>query len=640
MADEDLDNVSRNSEDGQREEEEEKLFFIWGEWSQNITTPLKMDFSQPTLIKKIALGSSFAIILDKEGAIWSWGYNEHGCIGQGLNKKVSKIPMKVTMPDGSDDLFEDVVIGDNHVIAVSTLGFVFAWGDNSSKQVGVGKKEGEKIWTPMRVSFPGNPEIDRAYASLNSSYALSLEGNVYAWGGNADGQLGLSSLVDIEVPKLIENLPQIGDLVLNGKQVIALQKVDFKMEESEFDDERNDQVDLLGIPKRSEDVVKGTSFSQAPEFVPPALDRKQTEVKSVISQRSQKSGMSHRSNRSARSGRSSISSRAGGRSQPADKLSKVLSKIIPVSYELNASFKSIDTMIENICSYDQKTNKKTQMAALIDTIKKVRETMKNDYQTVLSLEPFLDDKENVEIKNFLSIIRDSLLDSLTLRSLQAIILKMKDFKNELDIYSFINLENSVELEKGIKLPESTKKYTSLYHCARVEKNIKRFSISFKNLIIGMSSATCSAASFAINSVLEHTQLWAGINNLTAELSKMHSAELKHKVFCNVMNEVWKAYDIITNSNLDKIHSENGFDNKKFKNLQSYIDYVLKMSKSLKDKGTKELEKIKTENIQYFSKHMKAVYHILQENIQLREMLNECQKNMILKNLGLKSSDNE
>ena len=639
MGDEDLDPGSRLSEEGEREEEEEeKLFFIWGEWSQNITTPLKMDFSQPTLIRKIALGSSFAIILDKEGDIWSWGFNEHGCIGQGQNKRVSKIPMKVTMPDGSDDKFEDVVIGENHVLALTTSGVMFAWGDNSFKQIGVGTKEGTKVWTPMKVSFPGDPDIYRAYASLNSSFALSDEGKVYAWGGNGDGQLGLSSLVDIEVPKLIENLPEIGDLILNGKQVIALQKVNLMLDESDAEDAQDFQFNVLPVPKAKEDgLSRGGSVAQPNDFIQPTLDRKQTEVKSVVSQKSARSNHSHRSNRS---GRSSISSRAGLRNQPVDKLSKVLKEIIPVIHELNASFKSIDNSIESICSHDPKDKKKGNLAGVIDCIKKVRETMKNDYLSVLSLDPFVDDKENVEIKNFLTVIRDSLLDSLTLRSLNVIIMKMKDFKNELDIYSFINLENSVEKDRKIKLPESTKKYISLFSCARVEKNIKRYSQSFKNLVVGMSSATSSAASFAINSVLEHTQLWAGVNNLTAELSKLHSAELKHKVFCNVMDEVWKAYENITNSNLDKIHAENGFDNKKFKNLQSYIEYVLKTSKNLKDKGKKELEKIKEENNQYFSKHMKAVYHILQENIQLREMLNECQKNMILKNFGTKTSDND
>lgn len=196
-----------------------KIVFYLGEWSQNITTPLKMDFTQPSMIRKIALGSSFAIILDNDGAIWSWGYNEFGCIGQGLSKKVSKSPEKVHLPDGSEDLFDDVVIGDNHVIALTSAGVVFAWGDNSNKQVGIGAKEGTKIWAPARVTFQGNQEVTKVYASKNSSYAVTFDGRVFAWGGNSEGQLGLSSLVHIEVPKMIENLPYIGELVINGNQV-------------------------------------------------------------------------------------------------------------------------------------------------------------------------------------------------------------------------------------------------------------------------------------------------------------------------------------------------------------------------------------------------------------------------------------
>jgi hypothetical protein len=49
--------------------EEEKPFLIWGAWSQNITTPLKMDFSQPAVISRISIGNSFAIMIDDQGII-------------------------------------------------------------------------------------------------------------------------------------------------------------------------------------------------------------------------------------------------------------------------------------------------------------------------------------------------------------------------------------------------------------------------------------------------------------------------------------------------------------------------------------------------------------------------------------------
>ena len=77
-----------------------------------------------------------------------------------------------------------------------------------------------------------------------------------------------------------------------------------------------------------------------------------------------------------------------------------------------------------------------------------------------------------------------------------------------------------------------------------------------------------------------------------------------------------------------------FDDKKFKNYEMYIQYIIKQSCILRNRGAKEMQKIKEENEMYFTKHMKAVYKIVIENIELREMLNECTKNLILKNLSL------
>ena len=232
------------------------------------------------------------------------------------------------------------------------------------------------------------------------------------------------------------------------------------------------------------------------------------------------------------------------------------------------------------------------------------------------------------------MIRDSLLDSLVLRSLQAITLRMKEMKNALETYSFVNIENFNEFEGKIIIPEGTKKYASLYHCKKVSQNIKRFSSEFRNLTIGMTSASCATASFAINSVLEMTQLWSGINNLNAEVSKLLKSDLKFKVFNNIMDGVWKAYENISKSNLDRIYIDNQFDDKKFKNYEMYIQHIIKQSRTLRNRGAQEMQKIKDENEAYFTKHMRAVYKIVIENIELREMLSECTKNLILKNLSL------
>jgi thiosulfate reductase cytochrome b subunit len=324
----------------------------------------------------------------------------------------------------------------------------------------------------------------------------------------------------------------------------------------------------------------------------------------------------------------------GGRAQPTDRLSKVLKEIIPVITEINSQFKAIDMEIENQANEPSGAIKSRPLHLVFKNIQNVREIMKNDYQNALSLEPYLDDKESIEIKNFLTVVRESLLDSLVLRSLQAVILRMKEIKSALDAYSFVNIENFNEAEAKRMISEGNKRYAALYHCKKVAQNIKRFSSEFRNITIGMTSASCSAVHFAINSVLEQAQLWYGVNSLSAELSKTLKGEIKYKIFNNIMEGVWKAYENISKSNLDRIYAENQFKDTSFKNFEMYINHILTLSRNLRDRSVKEMQKIKEENEAFFSKHMKAVYNIITENIELREMLSECTKNLILKDLSL------
>lgn len=80
-------------------------FYIWGSWSQNITSPLIMEFETPGKIRKLALGHSFAIMIDYKDKLWSWGYNPEGCLGLGEERRQSKVPEYVSMPHGDDLTF-------------------------------------------------------------------------------------------------------------------------------------------------------------------------------------------------------------------------------------------------------------------------------------------------------------------------------------------------------------------------------------------------------------------------------------------------------------------------------------------------------------------------------------------------------
>jgi len=75
----------------------------------------------------------------------------------------------------------------SHSLALTESGEVYAWGQNDKGQLGLGDREGRL--TPTKV--PGLAGIKAVAARYYQSFALTESGEVYAWGRNDKGQLGL-----------------------------------------------------------------------------------------------------------------------------------------------------------------------------------------------------------------------------------------------------------------------------------------------------------------------------------------------------------------------------------------------------------------------------------------------------------------
>ena len=630
MSDEDQ-LIYPEEEHSQGVHEEEKPFFIWGAWSQNITTPLKMDFSQPSKIKNIFLGSSFAIILDQQKCLWSWGFNEHGCLGQAAERKVSKTPEKVALPESTNELFTAVSIGDNHVIALAESGAVYAWGDNRKQQIGIGKQQGAKIWTPVKVEIEAASLPDHVYASCNSSYIVTADGEVFAWGNNNDGQLGVSSLVDIEIPKKIENLPVIDELVIRGKQVIAMQY--YPTEEDENSQEGIEEGEIM-LPALNKEESKSHSMAKSNIdenlLYPPSPAKHETPGLERGATMKSKSTKSVRSQRSQRSGKSGASSRLGTRGGIVDKLGLALKNIIPVMYELYEEFKKIDEYMEK--EYEENIRKdrirSNPVKKVIDRILKLKQNCYGIFKKDLSMDAAADDKDGLEVKNFISILRKGIVDSMSLRCLQTISMWMQNFSDTLELQSYLNLEKELLEKKNMSIPEKLQKHAITYHCQIVQNKIKSSSKGLKLLSLGFTNASCIVMEHAVNSVLIQSQLWVGFNNVTADYSKQEVRYAKLKNFSEIFKELCSIYEKLSKSSFDKLAETMKFDRKKYASQRDFLEELLKIAGEIRGEGIKKLVDLKKAMGNKFNKKLQFVYKILSENNQLRELLDECNRQLL------------
>ncbi|MEV4094789.1 S8 family serine peptidase [Streptosporangium saharense] len=150
------------------------------------------------------------------GQVWAWGDNSQGQLGLG-NTTNKKVPSQV--PGLSD--VTSVSAGNDYSVALKTDGTVWAWGDNSQGQLGNGTLTDSKV--PVQVA--GIYNAVGISAGPGHALAVLSDGTVRAWGDNSQGQLGYAgsdSPVAITVPSLTGVSAGPGGVAAGGAHSVAL----------------------------------------------------------------------------------------------------------------------------------------------------------------------------------------------------------------------------------------------------------------------------------------------------------------------------------------------------------------------------------------------------------------------------------
>jgi alpha-tubulin suppressor-like RCC1 family protein len=125
-----------------------------------------------------------------DGQAYCWGANQEDQCGTGHSEGQRNSPTAV---DQGSLSFTWIDQGGNfgyngHTLAIASDGNIWAWGDGAEGQLGQGTTVSHD--TPVAISFPSGVSIVDVRAGGMHSLALSSTGEVYAWGDNAYGQVG------------------------------------------------------------------------------------------------------------------------------------------------------------------------------------------------------------------------------------------------------------------------------------------------------------------------------------------------------------------------------------------------------------------------------------------------------------------
>lgn len=145
--------------------------------------------------KTMAAGTAHSLAIDPTGAVWSWGSNDRGQLGNPACGGSSDTPCPLTLSSGQ---WVAVAAGERHSLALSSGGVVYAWGDNRHGQLGIDSRM-DRSDNPYPVMDCTDPFSGRCVPLMNVqaiaagryfSLAVDNWGGLWAWGSNAHGQLG------------------------------------------------------------------------------------------------------------------------------------------------------------------------------------------------------------------------------------------------------------------------------------------------------------------------------------------------------------------------------------------------------------------------------------------------------------------
>lgn len=179
-------------------------------------------------ITKLAAGMEFSLALDTAGNVWGWGDSNVGQLAKSSTADVLTPAIIVKPSDVEGEKFVDVSAG-GHALALTETGKVYAWGRGGSGQLGDGSKRTRKA--PTLASTLGGVSIASVAAGDYHSLALDESGHVWAWGSGQYGQIGNSdSFVQNHWPAAQELFIEDGGERVEFSSVAAGNQISFALE--------------------------------------------------------------------------------------------------------------------------------------------------------------------------------------------------------------------------------------------------------------------------------------------------------------------------------------------------------------------------------------------------------------------------
>ncbi|XP_030741270.1 X-linked retinitis pigmentosa GTPase regulator [Echinops telfairi] len=172
--------------------------FTFGKTKFAENSPSKFWFKNDTPMY-ITCGDEHTAVITGTNKLYMFGSNNWGQLGLGTKSSVLKPTcVKALKPEK----VKFAACGRNHTLVSTEGDHVYATGGNNEGQLGLGDVEERNTF--QRIDFfSAQHKIKQLSAGSNTSAVLTEDGELFMWGDNSEGQIGLGEVPSICVPRQV-----------------------------------------------------------------------------------------------------------------------------------------------------------------------------------------------------------------------------------------------------------------------------------------------------------------------------------------------------------------------------------------------------------------------------------------------------
>jgi alpha-tubulin suppressor-like RCC1 family protein len=167
----------------------------------NVPLPVPL----PRKARQLSSEANTACAVLDDGELYCWGRNWEGNIG--LNDTHPGVDQLSPVRSGSESDWEVVGTGDGHTCGVRGVGLLFGWGRNTAANLGLGQTNDPQRRAATRIGTDDDwlsvVSGQDSSCGIRGPRAVGIGGDLFCWGGNSFGNLGLGDLEQRLVPTAV-----------------------------------------------------------------------------------------------------------------------------------------------------------------------------------------------------------------------------------------------------------------------------------------------------------------------------------------------------------------------------------------------------------------------------------------------------